>query len=40
MVSTREFLLKLDSLPPDVVDIPPTNEHPKRPITNSPARPR
>jgi hypothetical protein len=40
MVSTREFLLKLDSLPPDVVDIPPANEHPKRPITNSPARPR
>lgn len=39
-VSTREFLLKLDSLPPAVVDTPLTNEHPRRPIINTPARPR
>ena len=37
-VSTREFLLKLDSLPPAVVDTPLTNEHPRRPITNTPAQ--
>ena len=39
-VSAREFLLKLDTLPPEPVDAPLINEHPKTPLPVAPARQR
>ena len=39
-VSTREFLLKLDNLPPVSIDEPLVNKHPRSPLGNTATRPR